>query len=194
MKITKTTSEMIMFLATQPQDAKWDLTEHKDVKPRTLDSNKYFWVLVNAIAKNQHLSDAEVHDKFLSENVCYYIKDDGAMDWKTAPDEPSKYGLLTEHSAKGSKYWKYAGYAVRLLKENGEPCKDSKGNVVTANVYWRIKGSHEMDTNEMSRLIESVVYEAKNLGIETATPAELEKMQSLWEREYGRTMGKNTKP
>lgn len=179
MKITKTTSEMIMFLANQDKDIKWDLTEHKEIKARSLDSNKYFWVLVNAIAQNQHLSDSEVHDKFLSENICYYIKDDGAMDWKTSPDKPSKYGLLTEYSNKGSKYWKYAGYAVRLLKDNGEPCKDGNGKEITANVYWRIKGSHEMNTKEMARLIDSVIYEAKNLGIETMTPQELEHIREL---------------
>ena len=171
-----------MFLANQPHELVWDLTEHKEKRNRSLDANSYFWVLVNKIALNQNLSDADVHDKFLSENICYFTNDEGAIDWKTSPDKPNKYGLLTEYTPKGNKYWKYAGYAVRLLKENGEPCKSSDGKEILANVYWHIKGSHQMDTKEMSRLIESVVYEAKNLGIETATPEELMRMEELWKQ------------
>ena len=41
-------------------------------------------------------------------------------------------------------------------------------------------GSSGYDTKEMSDLIEGTVSEAKELGIDTATPAEIEEMMRLW--------------
>ena len=176
----------LFFLALKDDDTVFDLVKHAEPKKRSLDSNSYFWVLVNKIAKNQKLSDAEVHDKFLSENICYFYNEDGAFDWKTSPREPNKYGLMKEKVADGYSYWMFAGYKVKLQKEDGSVCKDPQGNDITSNVYWHIKGSHQMDSVQMNRLISSVVYEAKNLGIETATPQELEEMQRLWEARYGK--------
>ena len=46
--------------------------------------------------------------------------------------------------------------------------------------YLMIKGSSEYDTAEMSHFIDRIVEEAKELGIETATPDELERMKQEW--------------
>ena len=43
-----------------------------------------------------------------------------------------------------------------------------------------------MDSKEMSRLIEGTIDEAKQLGIETATPKEIAEMTAKWEAENGR--------
>lgn len=178
---------VLLFIAGQQDaDKLWDISEHKEKKKRSLESNSYFWILVNKIAEHQKISDTEVHDRFLSENICYFYTDDGAFDWKTSPREPNQYGLMKEKAAHGYNYWLFAGYKVKLQKEDGTVCKDPQGNEITSNVYWHIKGSHQMDTKQMGRLLESVVYEAKNLGIETATPAELAEMQRLWEERYGK--------
>ena len=176
----------LFILGQQDADKLWDITEHKEKKKRSLDSNNYFWLLINKIAENQKISDTEVHDKFLSENICYFYTEDGAFDWKTSPREPNKYGLMKEKVVDGYNYWLFAGYKVKLQKDDGNVCKDPQGNEITSNVYWHIKGSHQMDSKQMGRLIDSVVYEAKNLGIETATPEQLAEMQRLWEQRYGK--------
>ena len=49
-------------------------------------------------------------------------------------------------------------------------------------VDMRIKPTHEYDSREMSDFLEHVVEEAKELGIETATPEELERMAQLYEQ------------
>ncbi len=46
--------------------------------------------------------------------------------------------------------------------------------------YRVFKGSSEYDTREMSILIDGIVYEAKNLGIETMTPDELTRIKEMW--------------
>jgi hypothetical protein len=51
--------------------------------------------------------------------------------------------------------------------------------------HWAvIKPSHTYDTVEMSKLIDGTVEEAKELGIETLTPAELERMMNTWSQSY----------
>ena len=47
--------------------------------------------------------------------------------------------------------------------------------------HYRVyKGSSEFDTREMSILIDGIVGEAKELGIQTETPEQISKMKSLW--------------
>jgi hypothetical protein len=46
--------------------------------------------------------------------------------------------------------------------------------------YKVYKGSSEFDTREMSIFIDGIVQECKNVGIETMTPDEILKMESLW--------------
>jgi hypothetical protein len=41
-------------------------------------------------------------------------------------------------------------------------------------------GSSQYDTKQMSILIDGIVSEAKELGIETMTPAELQELKSSW--------------
>ena len=47
-------------------------------------------------------------------------------------------------------------------------------------IYIVMVGSSEYNSAEMHRLIEGIVEEAKNLGIQTETPEEIERMVSLW--------------
>ena len=46
--------------------------------------------------------------------------------------------------------------------------------------YIVIEGSSQYNSAEMHRLIDGIVQEAKNLGIQTETPEEIAKMVSLW--------------
>ena len=46
--------------------------------------------------------------------------------------------------------------------------------------YKVYKGSSEYDTREMSILIDGIVQEAKDLGVETLPPNEIEKLKTSW--------------
>lgn len=49
--------------------------------------------------------------------------------------------------------------------------------------YYRIiRGTHTYDTKEMSALIDGVVQEAKDLGIETMTPEQIKRMEAAWRK------------
>ena len=48
-------------------------------------------------------------------------------------------------------------------------------------VYYKVfRGSSTYDTKEMSILVDGVVSECQEQGIETLPPAELEKMLKMW--------------
>jgi hypothetical protein len=48
--------------------------------------------------------------------------------------------------------------------------------------YLMIKGTSLYNTSEMARFIDMVVQEAKEEGIETLTPLELERMKAQWKQ------------
>lgn len=49
-----------------------------------------------------------------------------------------------------------------------------------------LRGSHDYDTKEMSTLIDGVVSEAKELGIETMTPDRIKEMMAAYEERYSK--------
>lgn len=150
---------------------------------RSLTANGYFWLLVNKIAIHQKLSDKEVHDKFLSENLYYHYKD-GAVDWKVADYKSGAYGIVQD----GESYYKDSYRRVVLFKEDGTPYVDTEGEPKTSKIFWHIKGTHEMNSGEMARLIDSVVYEARHLGIKTKEDKEIERMIQQWEKQTAKNI------
>lgn len=48
-------------------------------------------------------------------------------------------------------------------------------------VYYVIRGSHTYDSKEMSVLIDGIISEAKELGIETLPPDEIGRMKQQWQ-------------
>ena len=63
---------------------------------------------------------------------------------------------------------------MKISEENGK-------EVYFYKVY---RGTHTYDTKEMAKMIDGTIQECKQVGIDTATPAEIERMQQLWEQHY----------
>lgn len=55
---------------------------------------------------------------------------------------------------------------------------------VMYRTYIMLRGSSDYDTKEMSELIDGLVTEAKQLGVETLPPHELERMMSIYEKHH----------
>lgn len=125
-------------------------------KKRSLDANAYCWVLMSKIAEVVGTSKDEVYEDMLQKYGSFY-KDDNGYIAVTVREE------VDMSKIKG--HWKfYSG--------NGE-----------FSAYLMIKGSSEYDTSEMAKFIDRIVDEAKELGIETLTPDELERMKARWGNE-----------
>lgn len=122
---------------------------------RSLDANAYAWVLMTKIANHPDISSSkeEVYEQMLQKYGTFYEDEDGYIT------------ITVKKSVDMSKvdgHWKY-------IKDNGRFAS-----------YLMIKGSSEYDTAEMAHFIDSIVEEAKELGIETSTPYELERMKQEW--------------
>ena len=122
---------------------------------RSLDANAYAWVLMTKIANHPEVSSSkeEVYEQMLQKYGTFYEDEDGYIT------------ITVKKSVDMSKvdgHWKF-------IKDNGKFAS-----------YLMIKGSSEYDTAEMSHFIDRIVEEARELGIETATPDELERMKQEW--------------
>ena len=132
---------------------------------RSKDANAYFHVLVNQIAVARGLSDDEV-------------KRDLIVDYGTIArdDHGDKIGFKLPASVDVDGIYPY----TRMYKEVEENGKSFK-------CYLVYKRSSDMDTKEMAHLIDGAVQVAKELNIDTDTPEERARWESLkGEENHGR--------
>ena len=125
-------------------------------KKRSLDANAYAWVLISKIADVVGASKEEVYEECLQKYGYIYSDDSGYITVTVKS---------TVDMSKISGHWK-------RYKDNGKFIS-----------YLMIKGSSEYDTAEMSHFIDRIIDDAKELGIETLPPGELERMKAAWHTE-----------
>ena len=119
---------------------------------RSLDANAYLWVLLGQMADVLHTDKWDIYLEMLS-----------------------RYGVFTHVIVKPEAVDRIKS-EWRAVTELGEVTVNGKTGVQLQCYY----GSSVYDTKEMSRLIDGVVDECKELGIETATPDELARMKREW--------------
>lgn len=133
----------------------------KSKAQRSRNANAYSWVLQEAIANELRKSKDDVHVQMLT--------DFG----QTAVDEKGNKILFSVESRidfrSAYKYVAVIGYGKVGEKEFTH--------------YRALKGSSEFDSHEMSIFIDGVIQTAQDLGIQTITPNEKEKMLQLCGKE-----------
>lgn len=128
--------------------------EHRE--RRSLDANAYCWVLLDKLAEKLSLPKTEIYRRFIreiggnSETVC----------------------VLEKAADKLCDGWEHngIGWQTERIPSKIEGC-------VNVILYY---GSSTYDSKQMSRLIDMVVDECKDHGIETLTPMELERLKDRW--------------
>ena len=129
------------------------LYELKEYKEkRSLDANAYYWVLVNKIAESINQSKQFVHLNMLKQYSEIYSV--------LMPAEKELGGLIKYYEEEST------------IRKNGKMFKSYKAYLP----------SSEMNTKQMSVLIDGVVFEAKQMGIETMTPNQIEELKTNWGR------------
>lgn len=131
---------------------------------RSVNANAYFHLLVNKIAKKLNISDDECKVKM---NLEY-----GTI--ATSKKTGKEVVIKLPSDVDITEFYDYAKWI-------GE--KEEKG--LKLSYYVLYKQTHTLDTKEMSKLIDGVVAEAKELGIQTLDELELKKMADEWEKFYG---------
>lgn len=163
--ITGKANALVMYLMQADRDKIWDLTEHKENKKRSLDSNAYFHVLCDKLRQKLNISMARCKNHLIADYGQIEYIDQEPMIYKTNAPEDYMMELETIHTK-----------CVKVSEENGHPI-----------FFYRIyRGTSTYNTEEMAKLIKGTVEECKAQDIETATPEEIAHMQALWEQKYGK--------
>lgn len=131
-----------------------------EIKPyrikRSLDANAYCWVLCRKIAEKLGSTDREVYKL-------------AVRDYGLTTIRPEKAELVDDLV----RMWDSMG-----LGNSYDILGDSKlKGYINVKYYY---GSSSYNTKHMARLIDGLVQDAKEQGIETATPEELERMMQQW--------------
>lgn len=131
-----------------------DLRIHRE--RRSLDANAYCWLLIGKLAAKLRVSPEEVYRQYIPDVADNYVI------------VPVREDLI-EH---WDKVW-CSGHIGRITDDLG-PCRRTPG-------YHNIRcylGSSDYNSEQMSRLIDLVVADCKEQGIETATPEEIARMEA----------------
>ena len=140
----------LMNIISQGKELDVEIKQHR--KKRSLDANAYFWVLLSKIAETIKTSRESVYLEMLQ-----------------------RYGVFT-HVIVKQEIVDRVRAEWRTVVELGEVTVNGKTGV-QLQCYF---GSSTYDTKEMGTLIDGIVGEAKDLGIETMTPTELSILKEKW--------------
>lgn len=124
---------------------------------RSLNANSYFHKLCQEIANAVGSSLTEVKNRLIREYGQYFYDENGNI--PTIMMKEDYYDMMLCSEEQHIKFVSRQDGMVKMAL---------------------MRGSHTYDTKEMSRLIDGTVAEAKELGIETLTPDELERMKASW--------------
>jgi hypothetical protein len=156
LSLTVPSSVTTAYDELKEKDLRVELKEWRE--KRSLDANAYFHVLVGKIAEKVGISAEQ-------------CKINMVLDYGTiARDEDGfKVGMMVNKGADINKMYKYA-----------KPIGTRTVNGTEVDCYMVYEHTSLYDSAQMANLINGVIQEAQELGIETMTPAEQAKILSLW--------------
>ena len=130
-----------------------DITIKEYKEPRGNQSNSYMWVIIQEMADKLNTSKEELYKKYVKEKGLFRII------------EVNKSAVNTMR-----KIWheRGLGWFSEIYKDNGES--------VEIILYY---GTSSYDTKQMSTFIDYIVQDAKELGIDTTTLEEQERLNNL---------------
>ena len=124
---------------------------------RSLNANNYAWVLLQKLAEERGQTKEEVYREFIKQ-----------------------YGIfrpvtVNKEAAETLEYiWQKNGLGW-VLEETGRTDES-----VDLLMYY---GSSTYSTRQMARLLDAIVNDCKQCGIETLPPEQIEEMKRMWKRE-----------
>ena len=144
--------EIKSWLDTQP-DKEYEIKEHR--QKRSLDANGYLWVLISKIQDVIGISKEDIYRDMIK----------GVGVYEVVPIKNEAVNKFCEAWQKNGLGW---------ITETTKSKLDGYTNVLA---YY---GSSEYDTKEMSRLIDGIVQECRELDIETKSDEEIKSLIESW--------------
>ena len=133
-------------------------------KKRSLDANQKLWALINEMSTILKLTPEEIYQG--------YIPDVG-NNFHVFPVKPEDINEFAIDWCNG--------HLGRMVEDMG-PCR--KRDLIGYHNVRCYKGSSEYDTQTFSRLLELVVQDCRQLGIETMSERERSLLLEEWEATY----------
>lgn len=150
-----TKQQVINFLSNQNDTKKYEIKEYRE--KRTLDANAYAWVLLGKLQDKLNVPKEDIY-RDLIRNIGSYevipIKNEAVDKFKEA--------------------WSIKG--LGWLTETTESKLEGYTNILA---YY---GSSVYNSKEMTRLIELIIQECKQLDIETKSEAEIDSLLKEWDK------------
>ena len=122
---------------------------------RSLDANAYMWILISKIQEKLNMSKEEIYRDAIKNIGVYEV-----------------LPVKNEAVERFIEAWKHNG--LGWICETTKSKLDGFTNIIA---YY---GSSTYSTKEMSRLVDFIVQECKQLDIETMTPEELSRLKEDW--------------
>ena len=151
-RLTIEVSQDVRGLFDKLKDAPVALDLKKWRKPRSKDANAYMWTLLDKLADALHRDREGLYADYIRQYGIY------------------KDFALTEEEAKTFRHmWESTGTGWPTDRLDFTP----DGERLVIRAYY---GSSTYNTKQMSRVIDAIVTDCKELGIETLPPDELRRM------------------
>lgn len=150
--MTGNAEEIIKWLFTQDREKQFDISEHKE--KRSLNANALLWKCLGEMAEALHTDKWTVYLKMLKD-----------------------YGQYTYICVKPN--------AVEGVKKQWRECEEigeiniNGQKAVQMLCYF---GSSSYNTKEFSILLDGVISEMQNIGLESPTDREIERVLNQWEK------------
>lgn len=165
-----------IILAVNERPAALDRYQGKEIeisitekgKKRSLDANAYYWVLLGKLADALRISKPYLHNELLRCGGQFHLYGDRPV-YVVLPDDDETRKKVDEDE-------------ILHLYPTSETREGRDGTIY--RTYMLLKGSHELNSKEMSILLNGLIEECRNQGIETATPEELKRMVDLYEKRH----------
>lgn len=158
---TYAAKKAVAAMRRKPYPLMLEINEYK--KRRSINANSYFWTLLDKLSEMLQNTKEELYRQF--------IRDYGL--WADVPLRklPKNTCKVDDPVATIMTGWKRqgVGWLAEIVSETAEEA--------TVRFYY---GSSVYNGRQMKRLIDAVVDECKEMGIETRTPEEIASMLEAW--------------
>ena len=144
------------FVNSLEEEKTYEITIDKEAKKRSNDANAYYWQLIGQLSAKLNIPPKDIYRSHIMDVGGNYevvpIREDAVDFW------------IKAWESKG------IGWVSAILGDS-----KLRGYMNVICFY----GSSTYDTTQMSRLIDLCVQDCKEQGIETMTPAELERLLEI---------------
>lgn len=137
-------------------------------KKRSLDANAYYWQLISKLAETCGISKNRAHNLMIR-RYGKMEEVDGHLIYVVVPDDDEG-----ERKALESETYHIKPTTEVKVGGDGTPFR----------TYIMLRGSSTYNTDEMSKLIDGLISECQEMGVETFPPQEIERMMQIYDQRY----------